>query len=91
MLNNQYQLNHKQKLRKITKLNLNMMRINNKKSIKRKIFYLAKSIKLQIKKTEPGLFIQVCMHKAQILKWQKNIVFNMDYYKKMMQYESKNN
>lgn len=91
MLNHQNLVNHKVKLKKIRKQNQKMMKINNKKSIKRKIFYLAKSIKLQMKMMEPELFILVYMHKTLILKWQKNIVFNMDYYKEMMQFEFKNN
>jgi hypothetical protein len=91
MLDHQNLLNHKVNLRKIIKLRLKMMKINNKKSIKRKIFYLAKSIKLQMKMMERELFILVYLHKSLIPKWEKNIVFNMDYYKEMMQFEFKNN
>ena len=91
MLDHQNLLNHKVNLRKIIKLRLKMMKINNKKSIKRKIFYLAKSIKLQMKMMERELFILVYLHKSLIPKWEKNIAFNMDYYKEMMQFEFKNN
>jgi hypothetical protein len=52
MLNHQNLLNHKVKINRITKLNLKMMNINNKK----KIFYLTESSKLQIKKNASILF-----------------------------------
>jgi hypothetical protein len=68
-----------------------MTMMNNKKLIRRKIFYLDKSIKHQIKMMGPELFIQVSTHRIQILKWLKNIVFNMVYFKKMTQFEFKSN
>jgi hypothetical protein len=59
---------NKSNLKKITSQKLKMTMINNKKLIRKKIFCLGKRSKHQIKMMELELFIQVSIHKIQILK-----------------------